>query len=126
MAEVTTGTQFGALDEVHGEALSDEELALAFQALSNPNRLSIYREILRHERHDVGPNDDAGCLVYDFINKLDIGAPTVSHHVKKLVRARLIRVERNGKFLTCYLNAPVRDAMAALLGDVSNKSSIKS
>ena len=97
---------------------SDDELALAFKALSNPNRLRIYREILRHDRHDVGPEDDAGCLVFDFINKLDIGAPTVSHHVKELVRAGLIRVERNGKYLSCYLNAPMRNAMAVLLNNV--------
>lgn len=103
--------------EFSTEALSDEDLALAFKALSNPNRLRIYREILRHNRHDVGPEDDAGCLVYDFINKLDIGAPTVSHHVKELVRARLIRVERNGKYLSCYLNAAMRSAMVILLNN---------
>ena len=106
-------------DAVYPSAeFSDDELALAFKALSNPNRLRIYREILRHERHDVGPEDDAGCLVFDFINKLDIGAPTVSHHVKELVRAGLIRVERNGKYLSCYLNAPMRNAMAVLLNNV--------
>jgi len=38
---------------------------------------------------------------------LNIGAPTVSHHVKELVNADLISVERNGKFMTCYLNEPM-------------------
>ena len=90
-------------------------MAAAFKALSNGHRLSIYREILRHQRHDVGPDDDAGCLIYDFINKLDIGAPTVSHHVKELVSAGLIRVERNGKFLSCYLNEDMRAALSVFL-----------
>ena len=45
-----------------------------------------------------------GCGVADFIGKLSIGAPTVSHHVKALVDAGLIRVEKQGKYVSCFLN----------------------
>jgi ArsR family transcriptional regulator len=80
-------------------------LAAAFKALSNPNRLQIYLEVVDHHRQNKGmPAPDSGCGVTDFISKLNIGAPTVSHHVKALVDAGLIRVEKQGKFLTCYLN----------------------
>ncbi|TNC92323.1 helix-turn-helix transcriptional regulator [Thalassolituus sp.] len=95
--------------------ITEEQMVAAFKALSNPHRLRIYREILAHQRHDVGPDDDAGCLLYDFINKFDIGAPTVSHHVKELVKADLIRAERNGKYLSCYLNEPLRAALSGFL-----------
>ena len=84
--------------------ITDEQLADVFKALSNPYRLKIYREVLAHQRHDVGPDEDSGCVIYDLINKMDIGAPTVSHHVKQLVKVGLISVVRNGKFLSCHLN----------------------
>lgn len=100
---------------------SHQDIAKAFKALSNPNRLRIYQEILQRQRHDVGPNDESGCLLYDFINSLKIGAPTISHHVKELVNADLIRVERNGKFLTCYLNADMRRYLAEFLGEGSTE-----
>tara|TARA_B100001250_G_C19800760_1_gene790942 strand:+ start:1703 stop:2011 length:309 start_codon:yes stop_codon:yes gene_type:complete len=89
-------------------AITDDQLARAFAALGNPNRLKIFRSVLAHQRRDIGPEEDAGCLIYDVINKLDIGAPTVSHHVKVLEKAGLIRVTRNGKFLSCLLNEEMR------------------
>lgn len=79
----------------------DDGLVEAFKALSNPNRLAIYREILRQQKQDVGTPVASGCLIVDFINKLEIGAPTVSHHVKVLAKAGLIEVERQGKYLIC-------------------------
>lgn len=102
-------------------SLTTEALCNAFKALSNDNRLQMYREIVRMQRHDVGPDDDAGCVLYDFINSLNIGAPTISHHVKELVNANLIRVERNGKFLTCYLNEPMRQALTGFFSDISEQ-----
>jgi DNA-binding transcriptional ArsR family regulator len=47
------------------------------------------------------------------MSKLNIGAPTVSHHIKELVNAKLIRVERQGKFMTCYLNNDMRAQLEA-------------
>lgn len=81
------------------------QLAKAFKALSNPNRLQIFLEIM--QRRQLDPKDVRGCALTDFINSLNVGAPTVSHHIKELVNADLITVERNGKFITCYLNEAV-------------------
>ncbi len=93
-----------------------QAIARAFKALSNPNRLRIYQEILQRQTHQLGPDSDSGCLLYDFINSLKVGAPTISHHVKELVNADLIRVERHGKFLTCYLNDETREKLSGFLG----------
>jgi len=88
-----------------------QRLAKAFRALSNPNRLRIYTEILKHDtaRLEAG----CGCFITDAVRSLRIGAPTISHHVKELVNAELITVERQGKFLVCKVNpktaALVRD-----------------
>lgn len=85
-------------------------LANAFKALSNPNRLRIYLEILDRRSKQVEAKD-CGCGLTDFIQKLNIGAPTVSHHIKELVNADLITVERNGKYMTCFLNDDMRDQL---------------
>lgn len=92
--------------------MTDEQLAQAFAALGNANRLKIFRSVLEQTSRDIGPEEDAGCLIYDVINKLDIGAPTVSHHVKILERAGLISVTRNGRFLSCHLNPETREQMS--------------
>lgn len=86
------------------------ELAQAFKALSNPNRLQMYLELLRQRQTviDSGERRECSCGLSELMVKLNVGAPTVSHHVKELVNARLIRVERNGKFMTCYLNDDMR------------------
>ncbi len=82
------------------------DLSRAFKALSNPNRLAIYLEVLRHSETAV-----KSCGLSELIDRLEIGAPTVSHHTKELVQAGLIRVEKDGKFLRCRLNPAMRDKL---------------
>lgn len=92
-----------------GTEYNPERLARAFRALANPNRLQIYLEILSRQRQAIGP--EHSCALYDFINSLEIGAPTVSHHIKELVNAGLIRVERDGKYLSCALDDDTRRSL---------------
>lgn len=87
--------------------MENRKLTKAFKALSHPNRLQIYQEILR--RRSLSSKNLAGCALTDFINSLNVGAPTVSHHIKELVNADLISVERQGKFVTCFLNEAMCD-----------------
>ena len=89
---------------------SPDELSLAFKALSNPNRLQMYLELLQQRQTvvDSGTEKECRCGLTELMTKLNVGAPTVSHHVKELVNARLIRVERQGKYLTCFLNEDMR------------------
>jgi len=35
---------------------------------------------------------------------LNIGAPTISHHLKELANAELMTTERSGKFLMAHIN----------------------
>ena len=85
-----------------------EQLAKAFKALSSPNRLTMYLDLLAQEETSV-----AHCCLGDLIARLEIGAPTVSHHIKELVNAGLIEVQRDGKFVRCRLNAAMRTRLAA-------------
>ncbi|MFT6906518.1 MAG: ArsR family transcriptional regulator [Oleiphilaceae bacterium] len=78
--------------------------------MSLPNRLKIYLEILDARSTKV-ESSDSGCVLTNFIQKLNCGASTVSHHIKELVNPELITVERHGKFMTCYLNDEMRDKL---------------
>jgi len=95
--------------------IDHKKIANAFKALSNPNRLKIYIEILDARSKEV-ELIDSGCGLTDFIQKLNCGAPTVSHHIKELVNADLISVERNGKFMTCYLNDEMHEKLKLFFG----------
>jgi len=81
-------------------------LARAFKALSNPNRLAIYLEVLQQTRMEV-----KSCGLAHLIDKLEIGAPTVSHHTKELVDAGLISVQKDGRFIRCTLNESMRELL---------------
>ncbi len=85
-------------------------MAKAFKALSNPNRLIIYVEILKRHQAELNQQCD-GCLIADVMSSLQIRAPTVSHHVKELVNADFIEVERQGKFVNCHINDEMLDLL---------------
>ena len=89
-----------------------KRVARIFRALSNPNRLTIYLEILKKDEAtlDVG----GGCHLMDVVRCLKIGSPTISHHVKELVNADLIIAEREGKFLVCRVNPKTKEIARAV------------
>lgn len=55
------------------------------------------------------------CFVTDIIASLNIGAPTVSHHIKELANADLVTTERRGKFLICKVNEHLAVEVSKLL-----------
>jgi DNA-binding transcriptional ArsR family regulator len=97
---------------VKKDELGVKQLSRAFKALSNPNRLQIYLEVLSHRQSGITA-PEAGCGIADLIGKLSVGAPTISHHVKELVDAGLVSVEKNGKYVTCHLNENMQKHLSA-------------
>lgn len=79
-----------------------KKTAKIFKALSNSNRLELYLKIA--EAHETGFETGGECCVADIIGCLNIGAPTISHHIKELANADLITTEKRGKFLICRIN----------------------
>lgn len=82
--------------------MNSKELAKIFKALSNENRLDIYKEIAKLENIDYVQKCE--CSISDLLSCLKIGAPTISHHLKELSNANLITTEKNGKFLMARIN----------------------
>lgn len=107
-----TGEAFTIQSEVTQEiVLKTQQIAKAFKALSNENRLAIYLEILRHREGVLKPDDACGCMLADIIHSLKIGAPTISHHMKELLNADLVVVEKQGKYIHCRINTETQKAL---------------
>ena len=93
--------------------MDTKKAAKIFKALSNPNRLELFFKIA--EMHESSFETDCECFVTDIISCLNIGAPTISHHIKELVNAGLISTEKIGKFLICRVNEELIEEVSQLL-----------
>lgn len=82
--------------------MDPRKLAKIFKALSNPNRLELYLEIRR--KHEASFEKGCECFISDVMETLNIGAPTVSHHLKELSNADLIITEKRGKYVVAKIN----------------------
>lgn len=85
--------------------LSDDEAmatAKLFKALSDPHRVRIVNML---------SNSAEPICVCDFTEPIGLAQPTVSHHLKKLLDAGLVRREQRGTWSYYSLND---DAMARL------------
>jgi DNA-binding transcriptional ArsR family regulator len=93
--------------------MDTKKAAKIFKALSNSNRLELYLKIA--EAHESSFEASCDCFVTDIISSLNIGAPTISHHIKELVNADLISTEKKGKFLICRINESLVDEVSKML-----------
>src|SRR5215213_3526867 len=88
-----------------------EDLALLFKALSDPARLRILG--LLAERPLVG---------HQIADRLKLTPPTISHHMRRLVAARLVDVEPDAqsRIYSLRTNA-IRELSGAVLGDQAHQ-----
>ena len=75
------------------------------KALADPRRFQILETIAKC--------DEVGCQ--RLCEQFPVAQPTMSHHLKELVRAGLIETWREGQFVYCrFRSDAVREYMAAL------------
>jgi DNA-binding transcriptional ArsR family regulator len=78
------------------------DLAAIFRALGDPSRLAIF-ELIR-DCCGEGAEHSAGDLrqtVTEIASAFDLSLSTVSHHLRELRLAGLIRCERRGQHILC-------------------------
>src|SRR5512140_3452962 len=93
------------------------QFAEVFKALANPNRLQIFLRLGSCCPPGTVCDSEAAVrqCVGDLGQDLEIDPSTVSHHLKELRRAGLIRVERRGQHILCCGDRETVEAVANLL-----------
>ena len=90
-----------------------ERYALMFKALSNPHRLDIFMRLASCCSPGTDCDTDEICECVGGVSKnLGIAASTVSHHIKELSRAGLIRLRRRGQNIECRVDPDTLDSLA--------------
>lgn len=91
--------------------------AEAFKALSNPNRLAIFLHLVSccPPGTSCSFDEEMKKCVRDLGKGLEIGQPTISHHIKELRTAGLIHVEKRGKYTECWVDGDTVRLLADLL-----------
>ena len=95
---------------------ADQHADLVFKALASKPR----REILRLLATGAGEGDSRCCSADEvcacvFAEKLGLGAPTVSHHMKALIDAELVAAEKRGAWVYYRLRAEAIERVAGEL-----------
>jgi ArsR family transcriptional regulator len=93
-----------------------------FKALSNPSRLEILKFV--YQSGVTGTYDGkleccekCSCMG-DIVGKFHLAPSTISHHIKELVRAGLVNVERDGQFVRLLPNPEALEAVSAFTESV--------
>ncbi|WP_418909678.1 ArsR/SmtB family transcription factor [Arthrobacter antioxidans] len=84
-----------------------EELAKQFKAIADPNRLRLVSLISASAANEA--------CVCDLTEPLDLGQPTVSHHLKILVDAGILHREKRGVWAYYSIVPGSLDSLAGVL-----------
>ena len=93
--------------------MNARNVALAFKALSHPHRLAIFMRLAKCcEAHGCDAESCSRLCIGELGKGLGIGQPTVSHHLKELNRAGLIRTRKAGQSTECWVSESTIDDLA--------------
>jgi ArsR family transcriptional regulator len=96
-------------------SLEISQLAEKFKALSHPHRLSIFLRLAKQcSPGQLRTPAQFRTCVGELGEGLGITPSTVSHHIKELRRAGLIRMQRQGKRKGCYVEPSILKDLARL------------
>ncbi len=98
-----------------------------FKALSTPNRLRIFLRMVSCCPPGTKCTTDIALrqCVSDLGKGLDIDPSTVSHHLRELRQSGLIRMQRKGKNMLCWVDPETVIATANLLTGFSEPAFLK-
>ncbi|UCF93070.1 MAG: winged helix-turn-helix transcriptional regulator [Desulfobacterales bacterium] len=94
-----------------------EDFAEIFKALSNANRLTIFLRLASCCRPGTVSlfDEENSAYVGELGEELGVVKSTVSHHIKELRRVGLIRTERRGQKIACWVDPDILAALKEFL-----------
>ena len=97
-----------------------------FKALSNPHRLGIFLRLVRccDPWTTSGADEDACICVGELGRDLGIVPSTISHHIKELRHAGLIRMERRGQTVQCRVAPGALEVLARFMEELPPKGAL--
>ena len=100
-----------------------ERFAGLLGALSNPHRLKIFLRLATccPPGTTCEVEDGALACVGELGEKLGIAPSTLSHHIKELSHAGLIRTTRRGRRIECGVDPDAVQALSAFFGDLASR-----
>ncbi len=92
------------------------EPAKIFKALSNESRLEILKSLYQQGISGTLEGreecvEKCSC-VGDIVERFKLAPSTISHHIKELALAGLVKVERNGQFIRVFPNPEALKAIS--------------
>ena len=87
--------------------MDNQSAIQAFLALGQETRLNVFRLIVQR--------GDTGLTPSDLVEQLGVPNATLSFHLKELVRADLLLVERQSRHLIYRPNAPMVEQLSGFL-----------
>lgn len=103
--------------------MKEPKLARIFKALSNEQRLKIFRMLCEWQSANgkTAARDECCGVDRSFSRaccSVSLSPSTVSHHFKELQQAGLITLERDGQCYVCTVNPEAAEAVRAFLAIV--------
>ena len=86
---------------------AEDRLVMVFRALADRTRLEIFRFIAAQA--------EPICVCY-VVDQFDVSQPTVSHHLRVLREAGVVRTHRQGTSIEYSLDPDVRGRLSAIAG----------
>ena len=98
-----------------------EDYATMFKALSNPHRLTIFMQLMERccsadpcckGSADISAENEGVSCVSQIARCCDVAPSTISHHLKELRTAGLLKMEKRGKFVDCWVEPETLNRMS--------------
>lgn len=98
-----------------------ERQAERFKALGNPHRLAVFLRLLDCCAPGTACSvEGARLCVGDLGRGLEIAPSTLSHHLRELARTGLVRTERRGKSVQCWVEPDILEELASFFATPLN------
>lgn len=93
------------------------DMAKVFKALGDPTRLAIY-ELIRQSGKGSYSEDELENSISWIASRFEVSLSTVSHHIKELRNAGLIRCEKRGQTVYCSADQEILEDVQRFLAGV--------